>query len=224
MVYSIQYVAGHYIAASVQLVDDWLKRDRFVFIGWSGFILLPSAYLAVGGWFTGTCFVTSWYTHGLASSYIEGCNVLSAAVSTPANAFGHSLLLLWGVESHSNFTAWVLCGGLWNFIAFHGLTGIIAFSLRQYEISRLVGIRPYNAIAFSGQISVYITVFIVYPLVKTACKFKQKYEVDEKFSFLLSFYYYSRLSQLDTKSISHDGSCWYIRWCIIICYSWCHSS
>ena len=76
------------------LCDDWLKKDRFVFIGWSGILLFPTAYLAAGGWFTGTTFVTSWYTHGLASSYLEGCNFLTAAVSTPANSMGHSLLLL----------------------------------------------------------------------------------------------------------------------------------
>ena len=34
------------------LMDDWLKRDRFVFIGWSGLLLFPTSYLAVGGWFT----------------------------------------------------------------------------------------------------------------------------------------------------------------------------
>ena len=44
------------------VLDDWLKRDRFVFIGWSGLILLPCAYLSIGGWFVGTTFVTSWYT------------------------------------------------------------------------------------------------------------------------------------------------------------------
>ena len=60
---------------------DWLKRDRFVFIGWSGLLLLPCAYLAIGGWFLGTTFVTSWYTHGIASSYLEGANFLTAAVS-----------------------------------------------------------------------------------------------------------------------------------------------
>ena len=27
------------------LVDDWLKRDRFVFVGWSGLLLFPTAYL-----------------------------------------------------------------------------------------------------------------------------------------------------------------------------------
>ncbi|MFL0794922.1 MAG: photosystem II D2 protein (photosystem q(a) protein), partial [Prochlorococcus sp.] len=74
------------------VLDDWLKRDRFVFVGWSGLLLLPTAYLALGGWFTGTTFVSSWYTHGVASSYLEGCNFLSAAVSTPADAMGHSLL------------------------------------------------------------------------------------------------------------------------------------
>ncbi len=47
------------------VLDDWLKRDRFVFVGWSGLLLFPTAYLALGGWLTGTTFVTSWYTHGL---------------------------------------------------------------------------------------------------------------------------------------------------------------
>ena len=53
------------------VLDDWLKRDRFVFVGWSGLLLFPTAYLALGGWLTGTTFVTSWYTHGLASSYLR---------------------------------------------------------------------------------------------------------------------------------------------------------
>jgi hypothetical protein len=33
------------------LFDDWLRRDRFVFVGWSG-LLLPCAYFAVG-WLVG---------------------------------------------------------------------------------------------------------------------------------------------------------------------------
>jgi len=85
-------------------VDDWLRRDRFVFVGWSGLLLFPCAYFALGGWLTGTTFVTSWYTHGLASSYLEGCNFLTAAVSTPANSLAHSLLLLWGPEAQGDFT------------------------------------------------------------------------------------------------------------------------
>jgi photosystem II P680 reaction center D2 protein len=42
--------------------------------------------------------------------------------------------------------------------------GLIGFCLRQFEIARLVGIRPYNAIAFSGPIAVFVSVFLLYPL------------------------------------------------------------
>ena len=45
----------------------FMERDRFVYIGWSGIVLLPSAYFSLGAWFTGTTFVTSWYSHGLAA-------------------------------------------------------------------------------------------------------------------------------------------------------------
>ena len=33
-----------------------LKRDRFVFVGWSGLLLFPTAYLAIGGWAYWDCF------------------------------------------------------------------------------------------------------------------------------------------------------------------------
>jgi hypothetical protein len=41
------------------IMDDWLGRDCFVFIGWSGILLFPCAYFTLGGWFIGTTFVTS---------------------------------------------------------------------------------------------------------------------------------------------------------------------
>ncbi|KAL7586868.1 hypothetical protein Lser_V15G35705 [Lactuca serriola] len=110
------------------IMDDWLQRDRFVFVGWSGLLLFPCVYFAVGGWFTGTTFVTSWYTHGLASSYLEGCNFLNAAVSTPANSLAHSLLLLWDPEAQGDFTRWCQLGGFWTFVALHGAFGLIGQS------------------------------------------------------------------------------------------------
>ena len=77
---------------------------------------------------------------------------------------GHSLLFLWGPEAQGQFSRWVLMGGLWTFIAIHGILGVIGFCLQQFEIARLVNIRPYNALAFTGPIAVYTSVFLVYPL------------------------------------------------------------
>ncbi|KAK7232702.1 hypothetical protein RIF29_47764 [Crotalaria pallida] len=169
------------------IMDDWLRRDRFVFVGWSGLLLFPCAYFAVGGWFTGTTFVTSWYTHGLASSYLEGCNFLTAAVSTPANSLAHSLLLLWGPEAQGDFTRWCQLGGLWTFVALHGAFGLIGFMLRQFELARSVQLRPYNAISFSGPIAVFVSVFLIYPLGQSGWFFAPSFGVAAIFRFILFF-------------------------------------
>ena len=149
------------------VLDDWIKRDRFVFVGWSGLLLFPTAYLAIGGWLTGTTFVTSWYTHGLASSYLEGANFLTAAVSTPADAMGHSLLLLWGPEAQGDFVRWCQLGGLWAFVALHGAFALIGFMLRQFELARLIG------------------VFLIYPLGQSSWFFAPSFGVSAIFRFLL---------------------------------------
>ena len=186
LLYSTSFISNRgFLSGSLILLDDWLKRDRFVFIGWSGLLLFPTAYLALGGWFTGTSFVSSWFTHGLASSYLEGCNFLTAAVSTPPNSLGHSLLLLWGPETQGQLTRWFQLGGLWPFIAFHGLFGLIAFCLRQFEIARLVSIRPYNALAFTGPTVVFTSVFLIYPLGQSSWFFAPSFGVAAIFRFLL---------------------------------------
>ena len=86
-------------------MDDWLRRERFVFLGWSGLMLFPTAYLALGGWLTGTTFVTSRFTHGLASSYLEGCNALTVAVLSAIDG---------------NLTRWFVCGHSWPFMGLWG--------------------------------------------------------------------------------------------------------
>jgi photosystem II P680 reaction center D2 protein len=187
LIYSTRFMAtkGYQDGSPITLVDDWLKRDRFVFIGWSGCLLFPTAYLSLGAWVTGSTFVTSWFTHGLAGSYLEGCNFFTAAVSTPLDCMGHSLLLLWGPEAQGYFTRWVQMGGLWTFIAFHGLFGIIGFCLRQFEIARILLIRPYNALAFSGPIAVYTSVFLIYPLGQSSWFFAPSFGIAAIFRFLL---------------------------------------
>ena len=110
------------------VLDDWIQTRPLCLCGiWSGLLLFPTAYLAIGGLSTGTTFVTSWYTHGLASSYLEGANFLTVVktkrkklmevlnVSTPADAMGHSLLLLWGPEVSGRFRPLVPTWGTLEF-------------------------------------------------------------------------------------------------------------
>ena len=157
----------------------WVGLDSFC---------LPTAYLAIGGWLTGITFVTtSWYSHGLASSYLEGANFLTAAVSTPADAMGHSVfMLLWGPEAQGDFVRWC---STWRAYGPLLLSTVhlpwYSFMLRQFEIARLVGIRPYNAIAFSGPIAVFVSVFLIYPLGQSSWFFAPSFGVAAIFRFLL---------------------------------------
>ncbi|MTJ43076.1 photosynthetic reaction center family protein, partial [Dolichospermum flos-aquae] len=76
-------------------------------------------------------------------------------------------------------------GGLWPLVALHGAFGLIGFMLRQFEVARLVGLRPYNALAFSGPIAVFVSVFLMYPLGQSSWFFAPSFGVAAIFRFLL---------------------------------------
>jgi len=58
--------------------------------------------------------------------------------------------------------------------------------LRQFEIARLIGIRPYNALAFSAPIAVFVSVFLMY-LLGNLLVFAPSFGVAAIFRFLLFF-------------------------------------
>ena len=63
------------------------------------------------------------------------------------------------------------------------LSSVLCF--RQFELARLIGIRPYNAIAFSGPIAVFVSVFLIYPLGQSSWFFAPSFGVSAIFRFLL---------------------------------------
>uniref|UniRef100_A0A1Y3BUI0 Putative photosynthetic reaction centre, L/M n=1 Tax=Helianthus annuus TaxID=4232 RepID=A0A1Y3BUI0_HELAN len=103
-------------------------------LGWSGLLLFPCAYFAVG-------------------------------VGSRVQPFlAHSLLLLWGPEAQGDFTRWCQLGGLWTFCCSPRRFRTNRFHVTSFELARSVQLRPYNAIAFSGPIAVFVSVFLIYPL------------------------------------------------------------
>ena len=96
-----------YLLGSLTLLDDWLKRDRFVFIGWLGLLLFPTAYLAAA---------------------IHGATVINtlyqdARAYTTFRAFSNKRWLHF-------FMLFVPLGGMWT--SSIGIIGL-AFNLRAYD-------------------------------------------------------------------------------------------
>ena len=59
------------------ILDDWLNEIALsLWVGLDYFF--PTAYLAIGDDYWHDV-LPGWYTHGLASSYLEGANFLTAA-------------------------------------------------------------------------------------------------------------------------------------------------
>ncbi|CAL0314889.1 unnamed protein product [Lupinus luteus] len=114
-------------------------------------------------------------------------NEKSLEVSTLANSLAHSLLLLWRPEAQGDFTRWCQLGGLWTFVALHDAFGLIGFMLHQFELVRSVQLRPYNAIAFSSPIVIYVSVFLIYPLGQAGWFFAPSFDVTAIFRFILFF-------------------------------------
>jgi photosystem II P680 reaction center D2 protein len=96
--------------------------------------------------------------------------------------------------------------------------GLIGFCLRQFEIARLVGIRPYNAIAFSGPIAVFVSVFLLYPLGQASWFFAPSFGCcNLPFLLFLQGFHNWTLNPFHMMGVAG------ILGGALLCYSWCNS-
>ena len=90
------------------ILDDWLNATALSLWGWFDYFF-PLLIWQLGK-FTGTTFVTVGTLTGWRLPTLRVL-IFSQLVSTPADAMGHSLLLLWGPESQGDF---VRLGPTWG--------------------------------------------------------------------------------------------------------------
>jgi hypothetical protein len=84
----------------------------------------------------------------------------------------------------------------------HGAFGLIGFMYVNSKL-RVLKFRPYNAIAFSGPIAVFVSVFLIYPLGQAGWFFAPSFGV----AAISALSYFPRIP-LDTKPFPHDGCSW----------------
>ena len=144
--------------------------------------------------------------HAYPTAYLAlGCthHTLTVPVSMPSNVTGHSSLVLWGPEAAGDVTHWLVLGGLWTFVAFHGALGLVGFRLRLVDIALRIRLWTCNALAFCTSMAGMVL-----------CSFLWS-GGDLPLHPLLP-----RLPQLDAKPIPHDGRGRCTWRCIVVSDPW----
>ena len=163
-----------------------LKRDRFVFVGlvWN----FTFSHCLSCNWETAYWY---YFRHELVYPWTAFLPILRVQIFLRQQF--RLLLTLWvilfffygvlSLRGTSNVGSNLGDSGiLWRSTVSFALIG---FMLRQFELARLIGIRPYNAIAFSGPIAVFVSVFLIYPLGQSSWFFAPSFGVAAIFRFLL---------------------------------------
>ncbi len=119
------------------ILDDWLRQQRFIWIGSADILLFPCSYPCAGSGFTGTTFI------------IDSFGSLVPKEDSQSSMFSCWWLVFLALAIHDRKPSVI---GLWTFVAFHVAFGLVGFM-----------IRPYNAITFSAPIAV-LSQFLIYPL------------------------------------------------------------
>ena len=116
--------------------------------------------------------------------YLEGCNFITAAVSTPSNCMGHLVLLLWGSESKGFITRWFIMGGSWIFLGFmvYRRRRLLSLVVRNFSSCQHKDLQR-NSV--HGPFITYVSVFILYPLGQASWFFGPSFGVVNIFRFLL---------------------------------------
>ena len=151
---------------------------------WSGLLLFPTAYLAIGGWAYWDCFRHELVYSRVGKFLSGGCKLSYCGSFYSSRRYG-SFFCFSGVLRPRGFRQVVPTWGTLEFCGAPRGFRLIGFMLRQFELARLIGIRPYNAIAFSGPIAVFVSVFLIYPLGQSSWFFAPSFGVSAIFRFLL---------------------------------------
>ena len=192
-----------------------------MFVGWSGILLFPTAYLPLAVAYRNH--LRYQLVHPWPCVFIFGGVTFLLQLYLLQLMLWDILFYCYGVlklrEISSLGPTWGTLGFLVQFSTAH--LALIGFMLRQFELARLIGIRPYNAIAFSGPIAVFVSVFLIYPLGQSSRFFATVvWCANAIFRFLL-FLQGSITGRLNPFHMM--GVARYPGWCIVKCYPWCYS-
>jgi photosystem II P680 reaction center D1 protein len=154
------------ISDSWDLLCAWVtSTEQRLYIGWFGVLMIPTLLAAA------ICFILAFIAAPavdmegirtpIASSLLDGNNLISAAVTPTSAAIGLHFYPIWAAAS---IDEWLYNGGPYQLIILHFLIGVWCYLGRLWELSNRLGMRPWIAVAFSAPVAAATSVLLIYPI------------------------------------------------------------
>ena len=168
---------------------SWVtSTENRLYIGWFGVLMIPTLLTAT------TVFIIAFIAappvdidgirEPVVGSLLGGNNIISAAIVPSSNAIGLHFYPIWEALS---LEEWLYNGGPYQLIVQHFLIGSSAYLGRQWELSYRLGMRPWNAVAFSAPLAAAFAVFFVYPIGQGSFSDGMPLGISGTFNFMFVF-------------------------------------
>ncbi len=178
-----------------QTTDKWEELCQWVtstenrlYVGWFGVLMIPTLAVATTAYILAFIAAPPVDIDGIrepvAGSLLYGNNIISGAIVPSSNAIGLHFYPIWEAIS---LDEWLYNGGPYQLIVFHFLIGASAYLGRQWELSYRLGMRPWNAVAFSAPLAAAFAVFFVYPIGQGSFSDGMPLGISGTFNFMFVF-------------------------------------
>ncbi|MCO5564151.1 hypothetical protein L7F22_017807 [Adiantum nelumboides] len=145
---------------------DWItSTENRLYIGWFSVLMIPTLLTATSV-FIITFVVASPVDidnirEPVSDSLLYGNNIISGAIIPTSVAIGLHFYPIWEAASVDE---WLYNGGPYKLIVLRFLLGVACYMGCEWELSFLIGMRPWIAVAYSAPVAATVAVFLIYPI------------------------------------------------------------
>ncbi|MCO5595344.1 hypothetical protein L7F22_049386 [Adiantum nelumboides] len=169
---------------------DWItSTENRLYIGWFSVLMIPTLLTATSVFII--AFVVAASPVDIESirepvfgSLLYGNNIISGAIIPTSVAIGLHLYPIWEAASVDE---WLYNGGPYKLIVLHFLLGVACYMGCEWELSFLIGMRPWIAVAYSTPVAAAAVVFLIYPIGQGSFSDGMPLGISGTFNFMIVF-------------------------------------
>ncbi|KAL5067324.1 hypothetical protein RYX36_018211 [Vicia faba] len=164
------------------------NTENRLYIGWFGVLMIPTLLTATSVFIIAFIAAPPVDIDGIcepvSGSLLYGNNIISGAIIPTSAAISLHFYLIWEAASVDE---WLYNGGPYELIVLHFLLGVACYMGREWELSFLLGMRPWIAVAYSAPVAAATVVFLIYPIGQGSFSDGMPLGISGTFNFMIVF-------------------------------------